>query len=87
MQDSALQRVTESGIFGWPWTTSIGLAVIAGAAGGGGGGALCVEGLNLYGSGGGGGGMGYESGGSGGIGADGFVLFVPLHVSKESGQC
>lgn len=60
MKDTALRRITESGIFAWPWATAYGLAIIVGAAGGGGGGGgqLCLEGLNLFGASGGGGGGG-----------------------------
>lgn len=69
-------RVTETGAFSWPWDTSRGLAVIAGAAGGGGGGggALCLEGLNFHGSG----------GGRGGRGGGGTTLLVGerLHVAR-----
>jgi len=39
------------------------------------------------GGGGGGGGRGYGTGSTGAIGADGFVVFVPLHVDTERGQC
>ena len=35
------------------------------------------------GGGGGGGGEGYKQGGKGAVGANGFVVFVPLHVDKE----
>lgn len=38
------------------------------------------------GGGGGGGGKGYGNGSTGAIGADGFIVFVPLHVDKERGQ-
>ena len=58
MRNTALRRITESGIVDWPWTAPTGLAIITGASGGGGGGALCLEGLNLFGSAGGGGGGG-----------------------------
>ncbi len=60
MARTGFARITESGVFEWPWAESRGLLVITGAAGGGGGGggALCLEGLNLYGAGGGGGGGG-----------------------------
>ena len=89
MGDATLRRVTESCDFAWPWSTSNGLAVIAGAAGGGGGGggAFCLEGLNVYGAtgGGGGGGIGYEKGDIGTMGAIGFVLFVPLFTNREAG--
>lgn len=55
-------RIVESGTFEWPWATSFGLLVIAGASGGGGGGggAFCMEGLRLHTGGGGGGGTGGE---------------------------
>ena len=39
------------------------------------------------GGGGGGGGEGYGTGSTGAIGADGFVVFVPLHVDSERGPC
>ena len=60
MQTTGLKRILKSGTFEWPWPTAFGLAIITGAAGGGGGGggALCIQGLNLYGSAGGGGGGG-----------------------------
>ena len=38
MRESVPRRVTESGIFVWPWATPHGLAIVVGAAGGGGGG-------------------------------------------------
>ena len=81
--------IVETGIFVWPWRTSLGLAIISGACGGGGGGggAVCIQGLNVYGAGGGGGGGGGQvttlrvrkrtyqaSGGSGGGGGDGGSL-------------
>ena len=36
---------------------------------------------------GGGGGKGYGKGSTGAVGADGFVVFVPLLVDREPGQC
>ena len=39
------------------------------------------------GGGGGGGGEGYGTGSTGAIGADGFVVVVPLHVDTERGPC
>ena len=36
MRDARLHRIAESGYFEWPWATSSGLAIIAGADGGGG---------------------------------------------------
>lgn len=86
MRDAPLHRITESGIFEWPWAAPTGLAIITGAAGGGGGGggAFCLEGLNLFGAGGGDGGEGGEvttlqagdesyraAGGNGGDGGNG----------------
>ena len=82
---TGIVRIVESGTYEWPWSTALGLVIIAGAAGGGGagGGAFCIEGLNLYGAGGGGGGGGggattvtvgattyRAAGGSGGGGGD-----------------
>ena len=55
VQKPGLKRIVESGKFEWP--TALGLAIVTGEADGGdGGGALCIQGLNLYGSAGGGGG-------------------------------
>lgn len=70
MRDAALIRITEPGALEWPWATPTGLAIITGAAGGGGGG----------------GGEGCENGSTEGIGANGSVVLVPLHVDQEVGR-
>ena len=86
MGKTGVRRIVETGAFKWPWPTALGLVIVRGAAGGGGGGggALCIQGLNVYGSRGGGGGRGgtvttvtirqriYQaSGGNGGAGGGG----------------
>ena len=101
MTDIALRRITESGIFAWPWATAHGLAIVVGAegGGGGGGGALCLEGLNLFGAAGGGGGDGGASttirageeiyraaGGSGGDGGAGGGLVDGEPVKGKNGK-
>ena len=101
MRESVPRRVTESGIFVWPWATPHGLAIVVGAAGGGGGGggALCLEGLNLFGAGGGGGGGGgaattvrtgdkihRAAGGSGGDGGGGGGLIDGSPVKGKDGK-
>ncbi|MDE0023852.1 MAG: hypothetical protein OXP69_05495 [Spirochaetaceae bacterium] len=101
MKDTVPRRVTESGIFGWPWATPRGLAIVVGAAGGGGGGggALCLEGLNLFGAAGGGGGGGgaattvqardeihRAAGGSGGDGGCGGGLGDGRPVKGKNGE-
>jgi hypothetical protein len=84
MPNTRFSRITESGVFEWPWTSPHGLLVIAGAAGGGGGGgAFCLEGLNLYGA---GGGKGYETGAVGVAGANGYVIFVPMFAGDKGGR-
>ena len=85
MRDVALRRISESVSFEWPWAAPTGLAIISGAAGGGGG-AFCMEGLNLFGAG-GGGGKGYGEGCAGAIGADGFVVFLPLYCDTGPELC
>ena len=66
MRDAVMHKVSESGVFEWPWAVASGLAILVGAAGGGGGG------------------DGFEKGGIGSAGADGFVLFVPLCIAEGS---
>ncbi len=43
MRNIALRRISESGLFEWPWAAPTGLAIIAGAADGGGGGGKGYE--------------------------------------------
>ena len=99
MQKKAMFRVSESGVFQWPWNEPFGLLIMCGAAGGGGGGALCLEELNLYGAGGGGGGGGGEAtsvkrgettyrvaGGNGGSGGDGGGLHDGVPVRGQHGK-
>ncbi len=65
MRDAALQRITESGSFDWPWAAMAGLAIVTGASGGDGGGLDAgrpASGKN-------GKGCDYGSGGGGGRGA------------------
>lgn len=72
-----LRWIHESGVFEWPWPTEHGLAIITGAAGGGGGGggAICIEGLNLYGS----------DGGDGGGGGKATVVTVGERTFRAAG--